>query len=111
MDGVWAAVGPDSLTEILGMMAAVLDGVVPGLDGRIAADALIGAFPNHFECEHPCDAELLERLADFHGDAIVNLVRPGAVKPADALQVGLRLLSALAALCRSDSVSLLQPTA
>jgi hypothetical protein len=83
----------------------------PGLDGRIAADALIGAFPYHFECEYPGDAELLERLADFHGDVIVNLVRPGAVKPADALQVGLRLLSALDALCRSDSVSLLQPTA
>lgn len=49
MDGVWAAVGPDSLTEILGMLATALDGVVRGLDGRIAADALIGAFPCHFE--------------------------------------------------------------
>src|ERR1035441_6957998 len=45
VDGVWAAVGPDSLTEILGMLAAVLD----------------GALPYHFECEYPGDAELLER--------------------------------------------------
>ena len=38
-------------------------------------------------------------------------VRVGAVKPADFLPLGLRLLSALAQLCRSDSASLLQRVA
>jgi len=39
------------------------------------------------------------------------LVRAGAVPPRDILPVGLRLLSALAQLCRSNSPSLLQPAA
>jgi ABC-2 type transport system ATP-binding protein len=38
-------------------------------------------------------------------------VRAGAVKPADVLPVGLRLLCALAQLCRSDSASLLERVA
>jgi len=75
------------------------------------ADALIGAFAKHYRCELPGDAELLERIGKVQGDALVNLVRADAVKPADVLPVGLRLLSALAHLCRSDSASLLQRVA
>ena len=83
----------------------------PGLDGHVAADALIGAFARHHRCEQPIDAELLERIGRVEGDALVNLVRVGAVPYADVLPVGLMLLSAFAHLCRSDSASLLQRTA
>jgi hypothetical protein len=71
----------------------------------------IGAFARHHRCEQPGDAELLERIGQVEGDALVNLVRAGAVPPADVLPVGLTLLSALTQLCRSDSASLLQRTA
>ena len=61
--------------------------------------------------EQPGDAELLERIGYVEADALANLVRVGVVPPADVLPVGLRLLSALAHLCRSDSASLLQRVA
>ena len=57
----------------------------------------------------PGDAGLLQRIGDVEGDALVNLVRAGVVKPRDILPVGLSMLSALARLCRSNSPSLLQP--
>jgi hypothetical protein len=44
------------------------------------------------------------------GDALENLVTSGAV-PADALPVGLMILSALAGFCRSNSSSVLQRAA
>ena len=109
MDALWAAVGEDSLSEIQGVLLPALRGAVPGLDAQAAADALIGAFARHYQCEQPGDAELLERIGRVQGDALVNLVRSGAVPPRDILPVGLRLLSALARLCRSNSASLLQP--
>jgi hypothetical protein len=31
----------------------VLDGAVPGVDGQVAADALIGAFATEYRCELP----------------------------------------------------------
>jgi len=111
VDATWAAVGLDSISEVLGVLLPVLADAGPGLDAHVAADALIGAFAKHYRCELPGDAELLERIGKVQGDALVNLVRAGAVKPADVLQVGLRLLSALAHLCRSDSASLLQRVA
>jgi len=40
----------------------VLDSTVPGLDGRVVADALIGAFTEHYRCELPGDAEVLQRI-------------------------------------------------
>jgi hypothetical protein len=107
MDATWAAVGEDSLSEVLGVLVPVLDAVVPGLDGQVTADALIGAFAREFRCEQPGDAEVLERIGDVQGNALVNLVRAGAVPPRDALPVALQLLSALAELCRSESASLL----
>ena len=111
IDAVWAAVGEDSLSEILGVLLPVLNDTLPGLDSQAAADALIGAFAKHYRCEMPGDAELLQRIAHGQGDALVNLVRAGAVQPRDILPVGLRLLSALARLCQSGSASLFQPAA
>ena len=107
MDALWAAVGQDSLCEIRGVLLPALRDALPSLDAQAAADALFGAFAKHYQSEQPGDAELVERIGQVQGDALVNLVRAGAVKPADVLPVGLRLLSALAQLCRSNSASLL----
>jgi len=101
-------VGEDSLSEIQGVLLPVLADAVPAVDGQVAFDALIGAFAKHYQCEQPGDAELLKRIGHVRGDALVNLVRAGAVPPRDVLKVGLTLLSALAQLCRSDAASLLQ---
>jgi hypothetical protein len=111
VDAVWAIVGEDPLTQILGVLLPVLDRTVPGLDGQVLADALIGAFAHHYRCEQPGDADLLRRLGPERGDPLENLVASGAVPPADALQAGLMVLSALARFCRSGSASLLQPAA
>jgi hypothetical protein len=111
VDAVWAVVGLDSLSEVLGVLLPVLEDAVSGLHGQVAADALIGALAKHYRYELPGDAELLQRIGDCSGDALVNLVRAGAVPPRDILLVGLTLLSALAQLCRSDSASLLQRAA
>jgi hypothetical protein len=111
VDAVWAAVGEDPLGDVLGVLVPMLDGAVPGLDGQVAADALIGAFATEYRCEQPGDAEVLERIGHRGGDALENLVAAGAVPPRDVLPVGLTILSALARLCRSDSPSLLQRAA
>jgi hypothetical protein len=108
-DALWAVIGQDSLSEIQGVLLPALRQAVPGLDAQAAVDALYGAFAKHYQCVDPGDAELLERIGDVQGDALVNLVRSGVVKPRDILPVGLSLLSALAQLCRSNSPSLLQP--
>ncbi len=111
VDAVWAAVGEDPLSEVLGVLVPVLDGAVPGLDGRVVADALIGAFAAHYRCEQPGDAEVLQRIGHPGGNALKNLVAAGAVPPRDVLPTGLTLLPALAQLCQSDSVSLPQRVA
>ena len=111
VDAVWAAVGEDPLSDVLGVLLPVLAAAVPGLDGQVAADALIGAFSTEYRCEQPGDAEVLERIEYRGGDALENLVAAGAVSPGDVLPVGLTILSALARLCRSDSASLLQRVA
>jgi hypothetical protein len=109
MDALWAALGEDSLGEIQAVLLPVLREAVPSLDAQAAVDALYGAFLKHYQSDQPSDAELLQRIGDVQGDALVNLVRAGVVKPRDILPVGLRLLSALAQLCRSNAPSLLQP--
>ena len=112
VDATWAVVGEDPLSEVLGVLLPVLDRAVPGLGGRDVADALIGAFATHYRCEQPGDAGVLERIRHpDSGDALENLVAAGAVPPRDILPVGLRVLSALAGLCRSDSASLLRRAA
>src|SRR5436309_771306 len=100
-----------SLSEIGGVLRPALHDALPSLDAQTAADALFGAFAKHYQSEQPGDAELLERIGHLEGDALVNLVRAGAVPPREILPVGLRLLSALAQLCRSNAPSLLQPAA
>jgi hypothetical protein len=109
MDALWAVLGEDSLGEIQGVLLPALREAVPSLDAQAAVDALYGAFAKHYQSDQPSDAELLRRIGDVEGDALVNLVRAGVVKPRDILPVGLSLLSALAQLCRSNSPSLLQP--
>ena len=112
VDATWAVVGEDPLSEVLGELLPVLDHAIPGLEGRVVADALIGAFATHYRCEQPGDAAVLERIRrPDSGDALENLVAIGAVPPSDILPVGLRVLSALAGLCRSDSVSFLRRAA
>lgn len=108
MDALLAAVGENSLSEIRPVLLPVLRNALPGLKPRAATDALIGAFTKHYQCDQPGDAELLAHIGPVQGDALVNLVRVGAVKPADILPTGLILLSALANLCRSASASLLR---
>jgi hypothetical protein len=111
IDATWAIVGEDPLSEVLDVLLPVLDRTVPGLDGQVIADALIGAFAHHYRCEQPGDAEVLQRIGRETGDPLENLVACGAVPPANVLPVGLMILSALAGFCRSSSSSVLQPAA
>jgi hypothetical protein len=114
-DATWAVVGEDPLTEVLGVLAPALDGVVPGAAGRDVADALIAAFATHYRCELPGDADVLERIRGRYdgdaGDALMNLVVAGTVRPADIFRAGLAILAVLADLCRSGSDSILQRAA
>jgi hypothetical protein len=88
-----------------------LEGAVPGLDGRVAADALIGAFAVHYDCDQPGNAAVMARITSRGGNVLENLATLGAVPPAGVLPVGLAVLSVLAELCRSDSDSVLQRAA
>ena len=76
MDALWAVVGQDSLSEIQGVLLPALHDGLPSLDSQAAADALIGAFAKHYQCAQPGDAELLERIGDVEGDALVSLATP-----------------------------------
>jgi hypothetical protein len=109
VDALWAVVGEDPLTEVRGVLRPALAAAVPGLDPEAAADALIGAFAEHYRCDLPGDAEHLQRIGRPGGDPLENLVTAGAVRPGDILPVGLAILAALAQLCRSGSASVLQP--
>ena len=112
VDATWAVVGEDPLSEVLEVLLPVLAGAAPGLENRVVADALIGAFTTHYRCEQPGDADVLERIRrPGGGDALENLVAAEAVSPRDVLPVGLTVLSALAELCRSGSASLLRRAA
>jgi hypothetical protein len=111
VDAVWAAVGDDPLSDVLGVLRPVLDTAVPGVDSQVAADALVGAFATEYRCEQPGDDEVLKRIGSYSGDALENLATAGAVPPSDVLRVGLTMLSALAQLCRSESPSVLQQAA
>ncbi|HMI25338.1 MAG TPA: hypothetical protein VK594_12700 [Streptosporangiaceae bacterium] len=111
VDTVWAAVGDDPLGEVIKVLVQALDGAVPGLDARVAADALIGAFADNYQCERPEDLEELERIGYPGGNALENLVDAGAVASVGILPAGLTILPALARLCLSDSVSILHRTA
>lgn len=68
-----------------------------------------GARAQHYWCEEPGDAELLDRIGrQASGDALEHLVAVRAVPPRNALRAGLTVLSVLTGLCRSESVSVLR---
>jgi hypothetical protein len=89
------------------VLLPALTDAIPGLDGQVAADALIGAFAVHHDCDQPGNAEVMERTTSC-GDVLGDLATAGIVPPEFVLPVGLILLSVLADLCRSDSDSVLR---
>jgi hypothetical protein len=105
VDATWAVVGVDPVSKVQAVLAPELDDAVPGLEGGAAADAHIGAFAQHYRCEEPGDAELLDRIGrQGSGDPLEKLVAVEAVPPRDVLRARLTVLSVLAGLCRSESV-------
>ena len=57
----------------------------------------------------PGDAELLDRIGrEVSADPLENLVTAKAMPARDVLRAGLTILSVLAELCSSDSVSILR---
>ena len=111
VDAFWAMVGDDLFGDVLGVLQPALEDAVPGLDGQVAADALIGAFAVHYDCGQPDNAAVMARITSRGGNVLENLAAAGAVPPAGILPAGLAVLSVLAKLCRSDSDSVLQRTA
>jgi hypothetical protein len=107
-DVTLAVVGEDPLSEVLAALAPALDGAVPGLEGRAVADVLTGGRATPYLCELP--EYVLKRMQRTFsvGGALQELADAGAVAPRDILRVGLTILSVLAALCTSDSVSILR---
>ncbi len=110
VDAFWAMVGDDLFGDVLGVLQPVLEDAVPGLDGQVAADALIGAFAVHYDCGQPDNVAVMARITSRGGNVLENLAAAGAVPPAGILPAGLAVLSVLAELCRSDSDSILQRT-
>lgn len=109
IDATWAVVGEDPVSEVHAVLARVLDDAVPGLEGRVVADALIGAFAQEYRCEGPGDAELLDRIGrEVSADPLENLVAAKAVLARDVLRAGLAILSILIELCSSESASILR---
>jgi len=109
-DATWAVVGLDPVGKVHAMLARVLDEALPEVEGTVVADALIGAFAHHFQCEEPGDAELLDRIGrEVSGNPLENLVAAKAAAPRDVLGVGLAVLAVLAGLCRTESDSVLHP--
>jgi hypothetical protein len=48
------------------------------MGSRVVADALIGAFAEHYRCELPDDTEVLQRIVHPGGTVLENLVAAGA---------------------------------
>ena len=99
VDTVRAAVGGDPLGEVIEVLIPALDGAIPGLDGRVATDALFGALAADYRFEEPDDLAVLERIEYPGGNVLETLVTAGAVPSADVLPTGLAMLSALTRLC------------
>ena len=110
VEATWTAVGDDPLSDVLGVLGTALDGVVPGLDGQVLADTLIGTFATHYRLEGAADLDELKRIGHLGGNALEILVTNKAIPPGDVLTTGLKVLSVLARLCLSDSASVLQRT-
>jgi len=76
VDATWAVVGEDPLSEALAVLLPVWTSPSRGwrgggVEGRVVADALIGAFAVHYRCELPGDGDVLERTGSaVCGDAL-----------------------------------------
>lgn len=110
-DATLAVVGEDPLSEVLAALAPALDGAVPGLEGQAVANVLTGGRATPYLCELP--EYVLKRVRRTFSvvGALQELADARAVPPRDILRVGLTMLSVLAGLCRSDSVSILDRAA
>ena len=106
VDALGAMIGDEALEPVRQALLAVLDGAVPGIDGSVLADALLGAFGTDFSFERPEDHETLARIGKSSGNPLEDLVTSGVVTRAAVLPVGLRLLAALTKVCQSGAVSL-----
>jgi hypothetical protein len=110
-DATSAVIGADPLTEVHPALAAAMDDVIPGLAGRVVADALLGAAATHHQYDRPGDASVLKRANKYAGNALEDLVGAGAVPGTDVIRAGLAILAALAELGRSGSSSIRRPAA
>jgi hypothetical protein len=108
IDAMGAVAGDEPLEPVRQALLPVLDGVVPGVDGSVLADALLGAFGTGFTVERPEDREALARPGKSSGNSLEDLVTSGVVTRAAVLPVGLRLLAALTKVCQSGAASLPQ---
>lgn len=111
VDATWALVGKDPLGDVLDVLKSALDSPVSGETGQVVAMALIGAVARHYPFERAADADVLERLGPLPGNALETLMAAEAVPPGNVLRAGLTVLSILARLGLSSSVSVLEPTA
>jgi hypothetical protein len=73
VDAFGAVMGDDLLGDVLGVLLPVLEDAVPGLDGQVAADALIGAFAVHYDCDQPGNAAVMARITSRGGNVLENL--------------------------------------
>jgi hypothetical protein len=106
-DATLAVVGEDPLAEVLAALSPALDATVPGLEGRAVADVLTGGRATPYLSKLP-DHVLKRMQRTFAvGGALQEFADARAVPPSDILRVGLTILSALAGLCKSDSLSVL----
>lgn len=116
-DATWAVVGLDPLRDILDYLGPRLDAAVAELDcalkpsGKMLAAALLRAAADFYRFdEDPADAETLRQLGGkSEGNVLDCLISEEAIKPADALTVGLAVLATLADLCRTAETSVLVP--
>jgi len=120
MNATWTIAGDDSLASVLALLERRLDTAfdTPGrpasLTGRAAAEALIRAFPDHFECRAPGDEACLKQLratGRTSSNPLCDLVRDEVIAPEDALPVGLTILAALADVARTSAFSVLDASA
>lgn len=107
VEAVWAVVGDDSLADVPSVLVRALEGVVPSLDAPRLVDALIAA---SYTCEDPTDTRPLQRLMNLSDNPLEILALADEVPHNEVLSAGLLVLSVLARLCQSDSVSVLERT-
>ncbi len=88
MDAVWAAVGEDPLTDVLGVLLPVLDAAVLGVDSQIAADALVGAFPRSTAVSSPVTTKCWGASSTTAATRWRTSPPPGPCRPATSSRRG-----------------------